>query len=567
MVGILNIIYSHPLDNFIYNFCDPKHKFSEDQIPYIQEDFSVSTRDRLFNVLQRVRENEPPSLRRVWHLVQSAVEYAIRLLEHYFGLEKEKTIDPELTRKFVKFMGKQKLALKTVFEGAQGEKRYKVFEKNFAMIQQKAPYKFDEKDQKTFGYIRPEVDNYLSEIENKISYYRQELLRLQAERKQAENNPLFDLSAKYRAVLARYCESSPPSAIEPMRQEDEELLSSLKHIVISGGGAKGSVLPSAFRTLLKRIPVSMGQVENLIGSSVGAFTAALIATGASREGLKDIAAVNFNVLLGRTPVYKNGDNLKLFIRESIRINILERLSEMSQEMRSTFDSKYPEMRDAILENLKCPLEKSIITFAMLSYLREIDPKSFKNLIITATTDKQQLVLSEENTPNNDIAEDCRASISIPGVFQPVKRESENGLLHLYDGGIADNTPVALIPDPTKSKYTETLVVVFEEEVEEGELSIFDPKNERPIYSPTCLDRFLRDVLPFWLFGFNLEKPNTESTLEILQNVKQNFKYVLSFPVDLKLTDFGRASRNFRKYVALGKRVTNAFLEKCKKAQS
>ncbi len=454
--------------------------------------------------------------------------------------------------------------LRKEFCGVEGGKRYLQFQKNLEFLTQSSDSKTKEKVQSILERVRSPAYDQLSLIDEKISqaaigaknksfFKRAEIVA----------DPLFGINQLFHSAFDQFLYGSAlpvrEAVVEP---ETPEQLREIRNIVISGGGAKGAVLPGAFRTLDKKAPKLMRQIESVAGTSVGAISASLLATGISRETLQEIGGVDYEKLLGRSLIQKSGRNLTSFIRQCIRINILQRLSSLSPEKKSEFMKHNSEMAVQIISELKKPsVEKSRITFEMLAYLRIIDPEHFKDLYVTAVSkDGKQIVFSAENTPANDIALACRASASIPFVFKPVQAEVNGEDKVLYDGGVIDNVPVKIFAEKGQTA-NQTMVIVYEKPIQHGGASLFDQNNPTSPYRPGRISRFVRDrVVPF-ITGMTLSKPNTVAKFEVLKDVKDHYPHIVSFQVDLNTIAFRQASRNPEKYAKIGKAAIKSFLER------
>ena len=110
----------------------------------------------------------------------------------------------------------------------------------------------------------------------------------------------FDIS-EYEVFLGR---DDGSVVFNPITQEYIHYVKapSMENLVISGGGAKGVILPGAIKALEERAEgVSLSpreQLRNIAGSSVGAISAALIATGVSAEELNaSLSTIKFKDLL------------------------------------------------------------------------------------------------------------------------------------------------------------------------------------------------------------------------------------------------------------------------------
>ena len=123
-----------------------------------------------------------------------------------------------------------------------------------------------------------------------------------------------------------------------MTQVNEELLKQLetaqqesfKYIAFSGGGAKGNIYSGVHETL-KKSGVLDG-VEEVAGSSAGAITAAVVASGITEEDFQKLAQnTNFKNLLGdglEVPIVgikinAGGEPLEDLIRKSVSKNVTD----------------------------------------------------------------------------------------------------------------------------------------------------------------------------------------------------------------------------------------------------
>jgi predicted acylesterase/phospholipase RssA len=341
------------------------------------------------------------------------------------------------------------------------------------------------------------------------------------------------------------------------------LFPQIEDIVISGGGAKGAVLPGAFRALFKEAPDLIENTQHLFGSSVGALFAALIATGISKEDLKIIQQTDLSAILGKKLIYKDGEDLILFLRQWIRVNILSQLLNLSEENKQCFYERRPALAGEImLHLLKTPLEEAYISFEMLAYLHEIDPRHFKLLSVTSTKKEGgQFIFDALLTPQADIAFACRASASLPIIFDPVRIVHDGEELTLFDGGLIDNVPVALV-EQKKGKSAEqvnakTLVFVFEKLRDAP--SVFPLENLTTSHNAGFRSRLVKNELVPRLAGYTLPAPYTVLRSELLQKIKEQYRHVISFPVDLVTRDFHKASKNPKKYSRIGKKAVRNFL--------
>lgn len=251
-----------------------------------------------------------------------------------------------------------------------------------------------------------------------------------------------------------------------------------KYAVFSGGGAKGAIYSGVYEALYNA-SILQG-LEVIAGSSAGAITAALIATGISVEDFKALSEkTNFSTLLGSGFLQKDGKPIYQLLHDTITNNIKQytknldiksvcsaRILEITELRKNILDHKIHEdysedERQILTEKLYTDLRHlqeiedndgmaiddlnkriqsgGVVYFKDLAMLRLLNPSKFKDLIVTATNKKtgELTIFSAETTPNVEIALACRASSAIPRVLSPTKI---NGVDYV-DGGYRDNIPL------------------------------------------------------------------------------------------------------------------------------
>ena len=310
----------------------------------------------------------------------------------------------------------------------------------------------------------------------------------------------------------------------------------------SGGGAKGAIYSGAHEALAKG--GILKNLEAVAGSSAGAMTAAMIATGISSEKYKQITKdTNLKGLLGEGfLVNKDGKPLLNLLKNTIRSNISEflenvnvtdlcnqRLQEINKQ-KSSLESLTPSEQKEFLEELARQenillnvissdgkaiqdiKEKSLdpegkILFKDLALLRVLAPETFKDLVVTATRrDTGDLeIFDSRNTPDVEIALACRASASIPIVFEPVKINGKE----YVDGGYRNNIPLNhfnkekatdpkdisddLVAIQSAKKTGRTLALAFGSGMDDSaNVAIYS--SQEKIVNPGKLVKFLMDVV-------------------------------------------------------------------------
>ncbi|MCC8399487.1 MAG: patatin-like phospholipase family protein [Rickettsia endosymbiont of Platyusa sonomae] len=175
-----------------------------------------------------------------------------------------------------------------------------------------------------------------------------------------------------------------------------------------------------------------------------------------------------------------------------------------------------------------------ILFKDLALLRLVDPEQFKDLLITAVRrDNGTLqIFSAENSPDVEIALACRASASIPIVFQPVTIDG----VEYVDGGYRDNVPIGYFPDNENKvdsveelegfenvalarKQGRVLALAFGSGMDAStNVAIYSAK---PFNSPGAIIKFLIDVIYKTLAQVGGHFKYTETNKDTFTNLREN----------------------------------------------
>lgn len=251
-----------------------------------------------------------------------------------------------------------------------------------------------------------------------------------------------------------------------------------KTLVLSGGGIKGVGYIGAYKAL--EASGILNELDLVAGSSAGAATATFIALGLTGEALQQVSdTTDYDRLLTGhshnstikeiTRSDDNGlfdgsyamnkvntvilDTLTRYFQTTPFLEITTQLQSLKEQglVTSEEEALLLELREAILTPqtlTKC------LTFQELALLRMLNPSQFKNLTITGfnRTQGKEEYYNAENTPLMPIATAVRISMSLPGLYRPIKNDQGD---ELEDGGIGSNTPTEISPDPST-----TLVCFF-----------------------------------------------------------------------------------------------------------
>lgn len=369
-------------------------------------------------------------------------------------------------------------------------------------------------------------------------------------------------------------------------------------VAFSGGGAKGNIYSGVYKSL-KETGVIDG-ITAVSGSSAGAIAAAVTAIGIQSEEFDKISKeTNLKKLLGEKgtsigPLHINKDGRPLYdlLDTTIRGNVSSflkppnnikeicsnRLAAIKLERAELNERKKLFLRqqtseqdnDDIAQNIKKidsslselqkqqeKIEKIIeneyqefkelaqkcaaggeITFKDLALLRVIDPIKFKDLLITAVRrDTGELVIfNADNSPDVSIAAACRASASIPLVFEPA---IINGIEYV-DGGYRDNVPTKYFDknEPEENnvdhdikqlnnaeeiqqakKKGRVLALAFGSNMDDpANIAIYSGKN---FDSPSAFAKFLMNVIFKWLAKVGGDFKYTETELDTANQLREN----------------------------------------------
>ena len=197
---------------------------------------------------------------------------------------------------------------------------------------------------------------------------------------------------------------------------------------LQGGGGMGKRLGAALSEMYSQgvVPVS------ITGASVGAITASLLAAGADPVELKRF---------GDDPIIDKFMDVGLLKRQDGVMSGEVAFDAVDQELRKLTGITD---RPVTFADLKLPLQL-VATKVSDSGPGASGPGTF--------------VFSQETTPNTSVALAVRASMSLPGVFDPVRMvdPTTGREVQLMDGGILDNLPIGYNPD--KSLPTVALALV------------------------------------------------------------------------------------------------------------
>jgi len=253
----------------------------------------------------------------------------------------------------------------------------------------------------------------------------------------------------------------------------------IKYLVFGGGGAKGGVYTGVNAALMD-CKIFSG-IDSISGSSIGSMNASFLATGISKDKYYSLSKItNSQGLLGdQYFINEDAKPMLAFISSTINDNILEYFNNHPKTLENNEIKKIQEK----INNYK-DINSENITFSDLYKLQQIAPETFKGLAITGTRrDNGDLqIFDYENSQDLSIAKACRASMSIPFIFQPYEIYG----VEYVDGGIKDNRPIKYFKD--KDQEGRTLTFTFGADISNSK-AIYSMVN--PIATYSLVDSFLQ----------------------------------------------------------------------------
>jgi len=192
-------------------------------------------------------------------------------------------------------------------------------------------------------------------------------------------------------------------------------------LVLGGGGARGAAHVGVLRVLEReRIPIC-----RIVGTSMGAIVGALYATGYNADQIETIlktvdwkGALSDDTRREDQPMRRKIDSLR-FGGDGNEIGLRDGQLQLPRGLLQG-------------QRLELLLRRILLPAANVDSFDDL-PIPFR-AVATDLLDGKEVVIGRGN-----IASAIRASMSVPGVFQPIRRD---GRL-LVDGGIANNVPVSV----------------------------------------------------------------------------------------------------------------------------
>ena len=259
----------------------------------------------------------------------------------------------------------------------------------------------------------------------------------------------------------------------------------IETLVLSGGGVKGVTNGPALRAL-ENLGL-LTELKQVVGSSAGAMTAILLASGMSAKALQktlngqdpmsllttpsDFAVKYPDVKLGNLG-FDAGTALQILdldSAKSVALYLEEHWAQMTRLPQWAQLTAEQQLRLEVLRrpDFSAPRTQQMVTFGDLHLLQQLAPDHFKGLVVTGWNQSLQRVeyFSQQTHPDMPLALAGRISMSIPWLFADVKIEADGQKQRWRDGGIGSNMPSEVVFQGLTGKALEeararTLLMTF-----------------------------------------------------------------------------------------------------------
>jgi len=307
-------------------------------------------------------------------------------------------------------------------------------------------------------------------------------------------------------------------------------------LVLGGGGAKGAATVG----VLKYVEQAGIPVDYVVGTSIGSIVGGLYCAGYRSEQLDSM--------------FRSQDWLSLFVDVNFKdlgeiISGFNILKDSSRKMKNSTKEEKMKMGigllsgDSIVNAMRDMLRKS----PGLAEWDNVDSLCFDSLPIPfrcVAVDVNEF--SEVHLNHGSLATAMRASMAIPFVFRPIKKDG----MTLVDGGVLNNLPV----DVAKSMGADIIIAIdLTVDSHEGDNYITLPKGGDSIFAP-----LMKSGL-FNLMRWGIERPDVK---KYLSNVE-----MADVHINPNLKGYGAQSftqAKVKEMIALGEEAGKAALDSLEK---
>ena len=314
-----------------------------------------------------------------------------------------------------------------------------------------------------------------------------------------------------------------------------------KNLVFSGGGALGIAYLGVLDYLYKiNLP---SQILRVAGTSAGAITACLTSFNLPFNELKEMAnSLDYSKVPGKDDISDDPKSPSRYFTQTIKVQLdkvfgnadcVYRLITQFGWYSSSY--LYEWIKEQIASQFNSDLKSPPYTFSdFRNTAIHKNETPFKDLYIvgTDTSRSSSVIFSYDSTPNMEVAEAVRISMSVPLLFEAIKSapfSSLAGSPQVYvDGGLLYNYPINIFDNISHPK--ETLGAYFKSDIPPTSINNLVDFISSTIACATSLQSVL----------FQENKSNINRSIPIFTSDTQpmNFNIVVGDPTYLFLYEQG-----------------------------
>lgn len=233
-------------------------------------------------------------------------------------------------------------------------------------------------------------------------------------------------------------------------------------IVLSGGGSRAAYQVGALRALIPYFQASEHPITVVVGSSIGAINAILLAS-AIDNGIEKAVTQLEDVWRERTFRNTFSDHPTIAFFRAIRIAFMQYMSPGPNPSGSALFDPSPLMNrvDEVLKlNGGTSPENRDPKLHSVAVMTTVEGETRRPLLFVSSHQKLppeaeqgasfEILYSDELTAKHGFA-----SAALPAILPPVEIDTEHGTVSLVDGGISQNVPV----DPAVRMGADRCIVV------------------------------------------------------------------------------------------------------------
>jgi NTE family protein len=380
------------------------------------------------------------------------------------------------------------------------------------------------------------------------------------------------------------CGANPTPSLVTTHGLDMKYENKIRNLIFEGGGCKIAAYCGALSASYEKNLFNWNEIVNVGGTSAGAITASLLATGYSfKEVIEIFTKLDYASFLDHNQSMKK----EIFEMKDEKFSLFKMLkfsfecyNHLASNGYGLFDGKV--FLDEAESYMSAKMGKHA-TFQELAERIEREKNEgvesqLKYLFLIGSNLKtgQSDIFSHLTTPNMIISDAMRISMSLPFIWPPhkyyIKDERGQRVVHPYmrnvnyiDGGMFKNYPIQIFDrkittDNSQFTYTNFETLGFRLRSREGEeerAKMYELDNEKGNKDNDGLVTFLKSV-----FGFFVNRESSEHSFSVQNNARTVFIDTLDYGV----MDFNLSLRDKELLFKSGEKAVDEYIDILKSAK-